>query len=110
MHKTNIIKALVGLFIILALFGLTCLGNDSAVIGEVYGPEHEYIKIGNDTYTICENPGITASDRSKKLGKAVFKDESIDPMIVWSIDGFDAYEYIYTLWVYDGAYNKKDEK
>lgn len=108
MATKKIIKTLFSLSIMLFLFTLTSCGNDDTTIGEVYGSEHEYIKIGEDTYTVCENPGVTKSEHNKKLGKVEFKDKSIDPIIVWSIDGFDEYEYIYTLWVYDGAYYKKD--
>lgn len=31
-------------------------------------------------------------------------------MIVWSIEGYDDNEYIYTLWVYEGEFYKKDIK
>ena len=85
-----------------------CGSNE--VIGTVYGSEHEYISIGDDTYTICNNPGVNKNtDRKEKLGIVVFDDPKTDPMTVWSLKGDDDNEYISTLWVYDGAYYKKDE-
>ncbi|MCM1244400.1 MAG: hypothetical protein NC293_02010 [Roseburia sp.] len=108
MTTKKIITTLFSFLIMLSVFTLASCENNDKIIGEVYGSEHEYIRIGEDTYTVCENPGVTKSEHNKKLGKVEFKDKSIDPIIVWSIDGFD--EYIYTLWVYDGAYYKKDDK
>ena len=79
------------------------------VIGEVYGSEHEYISIGEDTYTQCNNPGVNiAWDKKEQLGIVAFRDVDTDPMEVYSIKGYDDNEYIYAIWVYDGAFYKKD--
>ena len=96
---------------ILCTFCLCLVGcGSNNVIGEVYGSEHQYITIGDDTYTVCTNPGVNKNtDRDKKLGIVEFRDQEADPMTVWSLKGYDDNEYIYTLWVYDGAYYKKDE-
>ena len=84
-----------------------CVANQ--VIGEVYGTEHEFIRIGKDTYTQCNNPGVNKNrDRDKKLGKVVFRNNANESMTVWSLKGYPDNEYLYTLWVYDGAYYKKD--
>ena len=92
----------------LLLISFGCASNN--VIGEVYGTEHEYIRIGGDTYTLCNNPGVNKNrDRDKKLGKVVFRNNPSESMMVWSLKGYSNKEYIYTLWVYDGAYYKKDK-
>lgn len=96
----------------LVLIGIMLLsgcGSDK-VIGTAYGAECEHIKIGNDTYTICENPGVNKnSDRGDKLGVVVVENcNEEDPITVWSIKGYENNEYIYTLWLYEGAYYKKD--
>lgn len=103
------IKKLACIFLISfwAMFFLGCTANN--VIGDVYGSEHEYIQIGSDTYTQCNNPGVNKNtDRDKKLGRVVFRNNSKEYMTVWSLKGYPNNEYIYTLWVYDGAYYKKD--
>lgn len=97
--------------IILIVSSIIFIGRDDKIIGEVYGAEHEYMKIGEDTYTECDNPGVAISTaRNKRLGKVVFRNTETDPMVVWSIKGYDNNEYIYALWVYDGAFYKKDSK
>lgn len=69
------------------------------------------MKIGEDTYMECNNLGVAISTaRNKRLGKVVFRNTETDPMVVWSIKGYDNNEYIYALWVYDGAFYKKDSK
>ena len=104
------IKKFVSLLLIsfLVLFVFSgCTSNK--VIGEVYGSEHEFIQIGGDTYTQCNNPGVNKNlDRDKKLGKVIFRNLPDESMTVWSLKGYSDHEYIYTLWVYDGAYYKKD--
>lgn len=105
------------IFIIITLFSLVFIAlvlnisrHDEEVIGEVYGAEHEYIRIGEETYIACNNPGVTIStERNKKLGKVVFRNEEADSMTVWSIDGYDDNEYIYVLWVYEGMFYKKEK-
>lgn len=95
--------------IILTFSTILFIGHEDKIIGEVYGAEHEYMKIGEDTYTECDNPGIAISTaRNKKLGKVVFRNAEADPMVVWSIKGYDHNEYVYALWVYEGAFYKKD--
>ena len=109
--RKGMIMAKTKRFWALAIMGilLTGCGSDE-VIGTVYGSEHEYISIGDDTYTVCNNPGVNKNkDKKEKLGIVVFDDPKTDPMTVWSLKGYDDNEYIYTLWVYDGAYYKKDE-
>ena len=101
-------KHLISTLIITALiFVLTgCSSNE--IIGEVYGPEHEYIKIGDDTYTVCYDSGYSASDKDKRLGKLQFTNIDTDLMTVYSVKDVDDNEYIYTIWGYDGAFYKRD--
>lgn len=95
-HKPFLVITII--ILILTLFIFILINNNDKIIGEVYGAEHEYIKIGNDTYTECNNPGVSISKaRDKRLGKVIFKNTEADPMIVWSIEGYDDSEYIYTL-------------
>ena len=106
MFKKTVSLLLISFLILVLLSG--CTSNN--VIGEVYGTEHEYIRIGGDTYTLCNNPGVNKNrDRDKKLGKVVFRNNPSESMMVWSLKGYSNKEYIYTLWVYDGAYYKKDK-
>lgn len=93
--------------IIITLFLLSGCGS-TEVIGKVYGPEHEYIVIGDDTYTVCSDSEYSAKDRDAKLGKVEFENADIDAMVVYSIKGVEDREYIYTLWLYDGAIYKKN--
>lgn len=105
MHKPLFIVTI----IILIVSSIIFIGRDDKVIGEVYGAEHEYMKIGEDTYTECDNPGVAISTaRNKRLGTVVFRNTEADPMVVWSIKGYDNNEYVYALWVYEGAFYKKD--
>lgn len=98
------------LFILILVLMLTACGSQE-VIGDVYGSEHEHISIGEDTYTQCNNPGVNiAWDKGKQLGIVEFRDVDTDPMKVYSIKGYGDCEYIYTVWVYDGAFYKKDSK
>ena len=98
------------LFILILVLMLTACGSRK-VIGEVYGSEHEYISIGEDTYTRCNNPGVNITwDKKEQLGIVEFRDVDTDPMQVYSIKEYDENEYIYTIWVYDGAFYKKDTK
>ena len=106
--KKQTIKNCLLLFLMMFLFLFTGCVSDK-VIGEVYGTEHEYLQIGEDTYTLCNNPGVNKNrDRDGKLGKVVFRNNPRDSMTVWSLKGYSNREYIYTLWLYDGAYYKKD--
>ncbi len=94
------------LFLVLPLLS-GCASNK--VIGDVYGTEHEYIQIAGDTYTQCNNPGVNKNrDREEMLGKVVFRNNPSESMTVWSLKGYSNNEYIYTVWVYDGLYYKKE--
>lgn len=105
MHNPLFIVVVIILMVSLIIF----IGRDDKIIGEVYGAEHEYMKIGEDTYTECDNPGVSISTaRNKRLGKAVFRNAETDPVVVWSIKGYDNNEYVYALWVYEGTFYKKD--
>ncbi len=96
-------------FILILCFMLSACGSQE-VIGSVYGSEHEYTSIGEDTYTLCDNPGVSiAWDKDELLGIVEFENADTDPMKVYSIKGYDDKDYIYTIWVYDGAFYKKDK-
>ena len=85
-------------------------GCGKSVIGEVYGSEHQYITIAGENYVECNNPGVNKNaDRNKKLGVVRFRNDKDEYMTVWSLKGYENNEYIYTLWVYDGAYYKKEQ-
>ena len=115
MNKNDLIKnnnmsvkgcSAIALLILILCFIMSGCGEKE--IGTVYGFEHQYLKIGEDTYTKSGNPGVhIAWDKNRKLGTAYFYDYS-DPFIIWSIKGYDDYEYLYTTWVYEGAFYKKD--
>ena len=94
MFKKIVSLLLISFLILVLLSG--CASNN--VIGEVYGTEHEYIRIGGDTYTLCNNPGVNKNrDRDKKLGKVVFRNNPSESMMVWSLKGYSNKEYIYIL-------------
>lgn len=111
LNKSNKKLTIILILVILSflIIGLVLSIKRNKVIGYVYGSEHEYISIGEETFTQCNNPGVqTASARNRRLGVVRFKSDSREKMKVWSVKGYDDLEYIYTVWVYDGAYYRKD--
>ncbi|MBR5358197.1 MAG: hypothetical protein IK128_03185 [Clostridiales bacterium] len=110
MKKTiHMRRSILVLIVMMLVASVVCSCIRPPVIGEVYGSEHQYIVIDGETYTECNNPGVNKNtDRNEKLGIVVFRSNEDEYMTVWSLKGYENNEYIYTLWVYDGAYYKKD--
>ena len=94
--------------LILAGFIIVSFLKTTKKIGIVYGEEHEYIKIDDNVYKVDHDINLTTSDRDDLLGKVVFEDDATkDPIYVWTVKGEENADYIYTLWIYEGAFYKK---
>ena len=103
--KTIIIVIVVSIMCLIGLY----IVHSNKVIGEYYGSEYDYIRIGNDIYKFdADNPYIS-SERGIRLGRVVSQNDSSDEsMYIWSVKGTD--EYIYRVWgLYDGGFYRKVE-
>ena len=106
MNKTKrvaIVAVIIGIVLVIAVY----VAYSNRVIGNYYGSEYEYIRIGDDVYEFDANDPYTSSDRGIRLGRVVSeRDSSSESMYIWSVKGTD--EYIYRLWGFsDGGFYKK---
>ena len=102
------------IIIIMIIVSIMCsmgiyIVHSNKVIGEYYGTEYDYIKIGDHVYEFDADDPYTSSDRGIRLGRVISRDDpSNDSMFVWSVKGTD--EYIYRVWgFYDGGFYRKVE-
>ena len=108
MNKIKIVIIVI-IIICIALAAGTYVVYSNRVIGNYYGSEYEFIRIGNDVYEFDANDPYTSSDKGMKLGRVVSENNSSsESMYIWSVKGTK--DYIYRVWgLYDGGFYKKVE-
>ena len=101
-------KIIVIVLIILIIFTLLNIRQlvGIPVIGKVTGVENERIIIDGIAYERDYNSGFSSNDKDKYLG--VVSNGKIK-MRVYSVDGKENADYIYTLWDWEGGIYKRAE-
>ena len=101
--RVVIVTVIISIVLVIVVY----VAHSNRVIGNYYGSEYEYIRIGDDLYELDANDPYTSSDRGIRLGRVVSeRDSSSESMYIWSVKGTD--EYIYRLWGFsDGGFYRK---
>lgn len=105
MKKKYIIALVVliaAVLIAIAIYGICKTISIPSVIGEISGPELDYITIDGQLYEFDNNNSYTAKDRGRFIGMA--KNEDIT-FKIYTVKG--TADYIYRLWDWEGAFYKK---
>lgn len=98
---------IISIIICILLMTVAYIAYSNRIIGNYYGSEYEYIRIGTDVYEFDANAPFTSSDRGIILGRVASENNhSSESMYIWSVRGTN--EYIYRVWgLYDGGFYRK---
>lgn len=98
-------KLIVITLVIACLLSLVACGGKT--ISKISGVENECITIDDVKYVLDTDNDFSNADKGSYLGKV---SNSKITMKVYSVKGEANGDYIYTLWDWEGAFYKKEER